>query len=143
MASLAVYDAIRGALDGWTATPIAWPNEAFSTPVDPTSGNALPWVAVMMTGTLYGQQSIGAAVQADNRWDEEGILWLHVFAQVGSGERAQRDYCKQLADIFRGLTLLSGSLEFRDAAIASGELGDEVGNTWRISVSVEWRRWDA
>lgn len=142
MASLEVYDAIRGKLEAaWASTPIAWPNEDFARP-EPGADQS-HWVAVIMTGTLYGQESIGESVQADNRWDEEGILWLHVFSPVGAGERTQRQYCKQLADIFRGLTLLNGSLEFGDASIASGELGDDDGAWWRISVDVSWRRWDA
>lgn len=147
MASLEVYDAIRSALDpnlggAWTSTKLEWPNEPFTLPVD-DQGNQLPYVSVMMTGTLYGQESIGVPVQADNRWDEEGILWLHVYVAVGAGERTQRQYCKQLADIFRGLTLLSDSLEFRDASLGIGEMGNEQGSLWRTSVSIEWRRMDA
>lgn len=148
MASLVVYDAIRGKLDPnqggvWTATSLSWPNEPFDTPQPGADGIQPHWVAVIMTGTLYGQESIGETVQADNRWDEEGILWLHVFSPVGAGERTQRQYCKQLADIFRGLTLLSGNLEFLDASISSGELGSEDGAWWRLSVDVAWRHWNA
>jgi hypothetical protein len=145
MASLSVYDAIRSVLDPgvggtWTATPISWPNET-DPPFPPTDGSS--WVAVELTGTLYGQQSFGESRQADNRWDEEGILWMHVFVQRGNGEREQRDYCKQLADKFRGLTLLSDSLEFGDAAIGMGEPSDAQGAWWRISISIEWRRIEA
>lgn len=142
MASLVVYDAIRDHLTSqWQLTPIRWPNEGSADPPDPSEYPI--WVSVIMTGTLYGQETIGAEIQADNRWDEEGILWLHVYAAAGSGEREQRQYCKQLADIFRGLTLLDGNLEFGDASIASGELGDENHAWWRISVDVQWRHMDA
>jgi hypothetical protein len=144
VASQEVYDAIRAKLtDAWDATPIAWPNEEFTFPVRTDAVPTPHWIAVIMTGTLYGQQSIGESAQADNRWDEEGILWLHTYSPSGAGEAVQRGYCKQLADIFRGLTLLDGSLEFGDAAIESGEIGDDNGAWWRISVSIEWRRMDA
>jgi hypothetical protein len=145
MASREVYDAIRGVLDpneggSWTATQIAWPNEGTEN-FPPADGSA--WIAVQMTGTSYAQESIGAAVQAQNRWDEEGILWLHTFVATGQGERDQRSYCKQLADLFRGLMLLDGNLEFLDASIGLGEQSDDTGAWWRISVSIEWRRFEA
>lgn len=147
MASLAVYDAIRARLDpanggAWTATTIMWPNEPFEEPA--ADAGERHWVAVAMTGTYYGQESIGAVPQAQNLWDEAGILWLHVMAPKGAGERTQRDYCGQLANLFRGETLLADdSLEFLDAAVGMGEPGDDRGAWWRISVSIEWHRSDA
>lgn len=144
MASDVVYDAIRGYLDPnkggtWTETPIAWENEDFTKPEPPVR-----WVMVEISGTVYGQQSIGADEQRDNRWDEEGTLWLHVFEEVGKGSSAARRVAKALADKFRGARLLSDeSLEFGDAAIGSGERSDDDGNWWRVSVSIDWRRMEA
>src|SRR5258706_9306764 len=116
MASGAVFDAIRKFLDGtggngaWQTIPIRWENE----PLDPLP---VSFVDVEMTGTAYGQQSIGASRQQDNRWDEEGVVWLHVLVKINTGGSVVRTYAKSLADLFRGLTLLNGSLEFRDAFI--------------------------
>jgi hypothetical protein len=144
MASGAVFDAIRLFLDGgpltpgtgaWTASHIRWENE----PYDPTA----EFVDVEMTGTAYGQQSIGASRQKDNRWDEEGVLWLHVLVPVNTGGSLARTHAKSLADLFRGLTLLNGSLEFRDAFIGRGQTGFEDGAFYRVSVYVNWRRMDA
>jgi hypothetical protein len=143
MASAAIFDAIRTFLDGtggngsWTTTPIRWENEAFTLP------DHTPFVSVEMTGTLYGQESFGASTQALNRWDEEGVLWLHVLVPDGSGGHTVRLYAKQLADLFRGKTLLSGSLEFRDAFIGRGVAGVETGNWYRLSTYINWRRIDA
>ena len=145
MASGTVYDAVKSHLQtNWTATPLAFENEDKD-----ASGNAVPpnpavtFVAIEMTGTMYGQQSIGAETQAANRWDEEGVLWLHVVTPKGQGASEARHHAKNLADLFRGTTLLSGDLEFLDAAIGMGEPADADGNWWRISVSVEWRRMEA
>lgn len=141
MASGAVFDAIRTFLDGtggngsWTTTPIRWENE----PYDPTA----EFVDVEMTGTAYGQQSIGASTQAANRWDEEGVLWLHVLVPINTGGSLARTHAKALADKFRGLTLLSNSLEFRDAFIGRGQTGFEDGAFYRVSVYINWRRMDA
>lgn len=139
MASDTVYDAIRAHLAArWAATPVAFENEAFVRPV--VDGTPQPFVVLEITGTAYGQQSIGARTQAENRWDEEGQLWLHVFVATGSGGSTVRRYAKQLADLFRGTTLLADTLEFGDASIGMGEPGDEEGAYFRVSVSLDWRR---
>lgn len=141
MASGAVFDAIRTFLDGtggngsWTTTPIRWENE----PYDPTAA----FVDVEMTGTAYGQESIGAVTQAANRWDEEGVLWLHVLVPINTGGSLARTYAKELADLFRGRLLLNDSLEFRDAFIGRGQTGFEDGAFYRVSVYINWRRMDA
>lgn len=132
----AVFDAIKSHLTPlWTATPMQWPNEDFE-PVGDAS-----WVKVELHGTVYGQQSIGANVQADNRWDEEGILWLYVMVKRGIGTSQARGAGRALADIFRGLTLLGNSLEFMDANIGTG--ADQEGNWYMVPVSIEWRSIDA
>jgi hypothetical protein len=138
MSSPRVYSAIRGHLEArWTATPLAWENEAFTPP------ELAPWVAVEVTGTLYSQASIGADDQASNRWDETGLVFLHVFVPTGTGTAVARQHCRALADTFRGLVLDEGALEFGDASIGMGAPGDDEGTTYRISVSVDWRRMEA
>lgn len=137
MASDVVYDATRAYLAGaWTETPIRWENEDFEPPFD-------GWIAMEMTGTLYAQASIGADVQAENSWDEEGVLWLHCFAPKGTGTSTLRRWAKSLADIFRGARLLNDEVEFMDAQIGMGEPGDDEGSTYRISVVIDWRRMES
>ncbi|MDR6953787.1 hypothetical protein J2X65_003150 [Ancylobacter sp. 3268] len=137
MADDVVYQAIRDALiAGWTVTQIAFENEDFQKPSPPA-----PWIMLEVTGSFYGQQSIGDP--ADNRWDADGVLWLHVFVPVGTGSSTARGYAKTLADLFRGRQLLNETLEFLDASIGLGEPGDDSGNWWRLSVSIDWRRLDA
>lgn len=146
MASAEVYDAIRTyLLSAWTSTPIAFENENVDQNGNEVPPNpAHPWVDVEMTGTLYGQQSIGASVQADNRWDEEGVLFLHVLVESGSGSRTARQHAKALADLFRGKNdLLAGNLEFLDAFLGSGRPGRREGNWFEIPVAIEWRRVEA
>jgi len=143
MASEIIYDAVRAFLTTqFTTSPLQWENES---PITTTGvgGEPAPWVMVEMTGTLYAQQSLGASVQADNRWDEEGQLWLHVFVPTGTGGREARRIARLLADLFRGTTLLGDSLEFLDAQIGMGEAGDETGSWYRVSVEIDWRHMDA
>lgn len=135
MASGTVYQAVRTYLTGaWSSTGLAWENEDFDT------ADLGAWVAVEMTGTSYAQQTLGAGSAAANRWDEDGLLWLHVMVKVGSGALDARNFAKALADLFRGTLLLGDSLEFGDASIGMGEAGDDDGRWWRVSVSIAWRR---
>lgn len=150
MAADAVYDTIQAYLQNAAnvavladpgtglVPPIRFENEEFDKPNPPA-----PWIAMAVTGVLYGQQSLGMPTQAANRWDEQGHLWLPVFVPVGTGGSRARQLAKQLADIFRGLTLLNGSLEFMGAFIGEGAPSPEEGNWFQLIVAVEWRRMDA
>lgn len=150
MAADAVYDAIKahlqtaanvaGLADSITeiVPPFRFENENFEKPNPPA-----PWIAVALTGVLYGQKSIGEAVQANNCWDETGHLWLPVFVEVGTGASRARQLAKLLADIFRGLTLLNGNLEFFDAFIGEGAPAQEEGNWFELPVVIEWHRVEA
>lgn len=146
MASGTVSAAIEDHLkDHWTTTPLLFENNSAA-----EDGTVLPtptpaaFVAVSFTGKSYGQQSIGESVQADNRWDEDGLLFLDVLVPVDTGSRDARTYAKSLADIFRGLTLLGGNLEFLDASIGGGSKSDKYdGNYFVIPVDIEWRRVEA
>jgi hypothetical protein len=136
MASGAVFDAIKSYLQSnWTTTPLRFENETYA-----PDGTA--FVAVEMTGNFYGQESFGASTQAANRWDEEGVLWLHVLVPMNTGGSTVRTYAKSLADLFRGQRLLSDSLEFMDAFIGRGQGGHEDGAYYRVSVYINWRRID-
>lgn len=137
-------DVVSGAIEAhlttyWTTTPLALENDG----VDRAEPIAA-YVAMEIMGSYYDQQSIGADPQEDNRWDEEGTLYLHVFVPSGTGGQTARGHAKTLVDLFRGTRLLSDqSLEFLSASIGTGERGDDNGNYWRVSVSIDWRRWDA
>ena len=129
----------------WIATPLLLENKGatengLSMPPD----TAIYFVEVGFTGKFYGQVSLGASRQADNRWDETGILFLSVFAPIGDGSRIARTHAKNLADLFRGLLLLGDNLEFTDASIGEGGKSDKYdGAYYMIPVDVDWRRVEA
>jgi hypothetical protein len=145
MASGQVYQAIRDHLDDAGLTPpIAYENED-----EDASGNALPpnppkiYIRVDMTGTAYAMQSIGADPVEENRWDEEGILFLSVEVPKGEGALEGRTLAKQLLDLFRGQLLLSDTLEFGDGGIGEGHPSPIHGAWWRIPAWVRWTLVDA
>lgn len=133
-----VYDAIRAYIEAnWTQVEIRWPNETYEAPPDG------PWIAFEIFGTDYSQQTIGMTQQADNRWDEEGHIWFHFFLPRGRGSSNLRGAAKAMTNLFRGLRLMNDDLEFMDAAVGPGGSGDEEGNWFRVSVSIQWRHWAA
>lgn len=134
-----VYEAIRAHIEAnWTYAPIAWPNEEFD------EAGINEWVKFEIFGTVYGQESMGADTQADNRWDEEGMICLHVMVRRGRGATHARGAAKSLADLFRGEHLLpEDNLVFMDANIGPGSAGDDEGNWHRTSVNIQWRHWEA
>ena len=150
MAADAVYDAIKDYLSvaanvavlADSVTGIV-PSFRFGNSPFEYPSPATPWIEMTLTGVLYGQQSIGASVQADNRWDETGHLWLPVFVETGTSESRARQIAKMLANIFRGLTLLNDSMEFMDSFIGEGEPAPEEGQWFKLPLIIEWRRMEA
>ena len=139
MADDVIYGAIKSYVTAnWSACPIAWENEDFTRPEPPG-----PWILFEITGTYYQQESIGDSPQGANRWDEEGVMFFHVFVAKGTGSTLARQYAKALADLFRGLHLLSDNLEFMTASIGEGAVADDMAVYWRVSVSIEWRLIDS
>lgn len=126
------YSAMKAYLQSnWVTTSIRFPNE----PLDPLPSS---FVDVEISGTAYSQESIGASVQSDNRWDEKGVLWLHALVKVNTGSETVLTYAKSLANLFRGLRLMNDKLSFGDAFIGKGSPGHEDGMYFRVSVYINW-----
>ncbi len=138
-----VYDAIKAHIDAnWDASLAAmyFENDFES---EPTSDVGL-WVLAVIDTNLYGQQTIGGGLDpGQNRWDEDGTLWFHIFAPKGVGSRESRRIAKALANLFRGRLLLNDALEFLDADMGAGDPARENANYYLMSVSIDWRRTEA
>ncbi|MDW7555381.1 hypothetical protein D9623_33620 (plasmid) [Azospirillum brasilense] len=132
MASVIVYDAIRAKVEAdWSGTPVSWPNEAF----DPPPGDH--WIALEFEGRLWSQESIGGGDPAEERWDENGSIWVHSIAPIGVGERTQRLNATNFINMFRGTEI--GAIEFQDCEIAAGGADDD-GAWWRITGRIDFVR---
>lgn len=152
MAEQSVYEAIQAFLllpgtvaglanpVGAAVPTICFENADNFTPPNPPAD----WVKMWVTGVLFGQESIGANTQAGNEWDESGRLYLCVFSPVGAGAVRSHGLAKQLAVLFRGLSLMNSSLEFMDAFIGEGGKSDpDDGNWYQRIVIIDWRRTEA
>jgi hypothetical protein len=135
MASPEVYDAIRAKLTAdYSATPLRFENEDAQ---QPQVGSGA-WCLCEFASTTYRQESIGAGAQRLNRFDEEGSFFINVMVPLGSGVREAFGYAYILADLFRGLTLMGGALEFEDVMVGYGG-PDDNGNWYGVTVSIGWR----
>lgn len=127
---------VPGAWD-FTVAPLVYENEGDGPPAGPLA----PWVLVVLDSHMYGLETIGADDGADNqnRADEDGLLWFHIFTPKGTGSREARRIAKGLSNLFRARRLLSDEgLEFMDSDMGAGEPGRERGNYYLMSVSIEW-----
>ena len=143
MASQAIYDAIRAHLEAnWTATPLVFENEDYS-----ALGSHSHFAIVEIAGSYFGRESIGTGDPDQDRFDEEGELWVHLMMRANVGTRVARGHLTNLADIFRGLKLMSDRLEFLDARVGFGEsVSQSSGNDggwFRLSMTIDWRLIDA
>lgn len=127
--------AVRARIEaGGLGVPIAWPNEPIAEP-DPVADPPPAWIVVEMSGALTSQIEIGAP--GSNTFQEDGMIWGHVMVPTGTGSLAARQLAKRFANLFRGASF--GDVTCTDASIGMGEAGDETGNWWRLSVSVDYR----
>jgi len=131
-AAQAIKDRLR---TGFTALPIAWPNEEFKRPVDPETSEVLPYVVAEMPGGRYDQESTGAPGANVIRTDS--AIALHVYVRRNTGDDQALQWCKELRDLFRGQDV--GGCEFRGGQLYPGEDGDADGLYWRRTVVIQFR----
>lgn len=134
MSSATAYDTIEQYLRPlWSATPIVFENEPHPLPDNPEH-----WVLVEIYGDTFDQASIGAGSRDANMWRETGVVYVTVMTLRDIGSRQARIYAGQLADLMRGLQVLT--VRFRDASIGAGEPGQGDGNYWRMTATIDWER---
>jgi hypothetical protein len=136
MATHIVYDAVRALLLAqFTDAPLVFENEN----AEPQLPDG-PYVMVEMTGDVFTQMSIGAGTRMANRWEERGLIFLHVNAPAGTGGREARRLAALLADVFRGVETLAPGITFEDVSIGLGETSERDGPWWILPLTVQFER---
>ncbi|MBN9529679.1 MAG: hypothetical protein J0H82_25965 [Alphaproteobacteria bacterium] len=86
----------------WTTTGVfVGGNDTFKPPVD-GQGRQQPYVRLMFPGAVSRQQGIGSPGR--NNWREDGAFQVIVAVPTATGEATAREWCDQIAAIFRGQT---------------------------------------
>lgn len=109
---------------------IAWPNITFKKPNPPAL-----WLDVESTSHVIAPVELGGGV-----WQEEGTLYLSVFAPAGTGSTAARTLAKTVSNIFRGQ--YGGPVIYLGGSIGNGTISEPDGMWWVITVTVDWRYQD-
>ena len=139
MSAVAIYDAVKGLLDAaWSATPVLFENQTQPPPAAETPHGLKAWVLCEIEGRSLSQISMGAGTKPDNLWEEEGTIWLHVHVPAGSGSRAARVLADELAELFRATEEI-GAIQFHDMSIGAGQVGQDNGKWWAMTVTINWR----
>lgn len=135
MSSAVVYGVIRSYLTAnFTAIPLAWENEPFTVPEPPA-----PWALCEVVGEDFEQESIGSGSPAAELWRESGYLLVHVMVPAGSGSLVARQHAETLSNLLKGLELPAAT-RFAAMSIGAGELGDDSGAWWRLTLRADWIR---
>lgn len=129
MSSDAAFTAVRDFLAAeWSGAPIVWPNEGLE-----IADSSAPWIYAEMSGSDMAAMEMGGASAA---WREAGVIWLHIYAPVGTGTLELRAIAKQLSNLFRSASLPGMTLGRQ--SLGAGEPGDDDGLYWRQSMTVSY-----
>jgi len=123
--------------DNWTATPIAFQNGAEPGTTD-VNGNPVPWVYCEVLNT--GSEIRGIGTPGDHVWLYFGLIHLHVFVPVGSGDALAQTYAVQLGEIFRAAGFYSDGTGNIVRTISpqtdGGDTASDDGLWWRVTCTV-------
>jgi hypothetical protein len=125
---------------GWTFAPVIVQNAEAVPPLS-SDGTTQPYLFIQISYNSTTQESIGEEPRTGNRWDETGQVFFHVYTPSGGGSALSDQYADAIITLFRGLTL-DTNIEFQDIFSDIGGPGDDNGNYYRVSVSVDWIRRD-
>jgi hypothetical protein len=108
--------------------PVAWPNEAFTTPEPPA-----PWLAVEASASTDDPIELTGGM-----WQEDGLVWLHVMIPSGSGIDAGLTIRKSLANAFRSVTDAAVGLIYQGANFDPSGPGTDDGMYQRLTAMVSY-----
>lgn len=129
-------------LDNWTTTPIqfqnAIPDQQPWPPVDPNTGNGIPWVYFEVMGSSSGLRGVGKP--GSHVWLYRGIIAAHVFVPINSGTDLAQQYAVTIGEIFRA----QGFYNDGNGAIVrtwspqtdGGGSNADDGNWWRVTCTI-------
>jgi hypothetical protein len=104
----------------------------------------VPWVNLEIVDTgseIYGQGSPGNHV-----WRYDGLIYVHVFVPVNSGDALATQYAVAAGEIFRGTKFYDGEtpgcyVRTWSPRVDGGGKGDDVGSWFRVSAVIDFEYW--
>ena len=126
--------AIRSYIEaGFTTAPLVWPNEAHDLPATPAA-----FVALEVQGISNSIRGVG---QPGNRlFIHGGLILANVYVPFSVGSKAGDDLADAIGLLLTRRDIAAPSVpqvvRTEDPTVHAGELGDDDGNYWRVSVAV-------
>jgi len=130
IAFIALEDYLRAE---WTTTPLVFENENFPLEDQPDA-----FVFVEVFGDYFAQESIGAP--GNNLWREAGEIRAHVLVPNGTGSRVARGHAAEMAEFFREVEVQG--IRFTQMSIGAGDAGKADGNYYRMTLAIDWERYE-
>lgn len=138
--------AIRARLEtGWTTTRITFQNEQPASPWPPVNGDAeiVPWVNLEVVGT--GSQIWTFGTEGNRGWRYDGLIYVHVFTPVNTGEAIANQYAVAIGELFRAAKFYDedpGSyIRTLSPQVDDGDSGSDDGNWFRVTMTVDFTYW--
>lgn len=138
--------AIRARLEAnWTTTRITYENETPADPWPPVGGDGwpVPWVNIEIASVSSAMR--GAGTPGDQIWVTDGFIYVHVFVPSGSGNDTADTYANTIGEIFRAKVFYNAGdgcyVRTWAPRIGPGELSDEAGAWFRVTMSVPFEYW--
>lgn len=136
----------------WSTTPITFQNEEPPDPWPPTVADPdapsfpkpAPWVHMEVLGS--GSEMRGAGKPGSQVWIYDGLIAIHVFVPIGSGDALARQHAVALGEIFRAKVFyqnVTPGCYVRTWAprVGEGEKADHDGNWYRVTMSCPFEYW--
>lgn len=111
--------------------PLSWDNATFDGPVDPVTGDPMPFVVFDVVWT--GGEFITVGSPGYNLARREGHIWAYAFIARGVGQIRAHQLIARAAGMFEGETF--GGL-WCEAAMPGGSVSSESGNYYGQSVAI-------
>jgi len=133
----------------WTAFPIVLPNrnvpEGWSGRWPPLDADALPLPWGHLEIEVFDAPIVGNGRPGNHRYRYEGLISVHVFTPVGTGDAAGEEHAAAIGEIFRRRTFYDATPGFavrtEDPYPTGQSSKSDDGMWWATTVSVAFAYW--
>lgn len=132
-------------IENWTLTPITFQNEAPPSSWPPMAdGDFAPWVHLEVTNT--GSAMHGAGKPGSQVWVYDGLILVHVFVPINSGEALADQHAVTIGEFFRAKVFyqnVTPGCYVRTWAprVDGGGTADHDGNWYRVTMTCPFEYW--
>lgn len=136
-------------VDNWTVTPIAYVNEPFTAPADPTSGVPQPWVFFEVVNSGSKVETVGGP--GNNAVVYYGLIKGHVFAPINTATTGCYANAVAIGEIFRnklffddvtpGCFVRSGYRLDEQPRIDEGDASIDDGEWFAVTATIPFEYW--